>query len=315
MTFTLNARIERRLLVNWRADPEVVALLLPAPFRPQLVDGSAVVGICFIRLAQLRPRGTPARLGLSSESAAHRIAVERDTSDGVEPSVYVLRRVTNSRLAAGGRLFPGVHSHASFDVRETTGQLDIAFKTADGHHDAAVSAQLTDTLNSGLFASMSAIATFFQCATVGWSPSRTTGALEGVELASERWPMTPALVQQARSSYFDNPQLFPTGSIELDSAVVMREVPVSWRAVNPSHHGSHTSIAWRSTSPRARCEYDPSLQAVHSAASYTSDAPAAASAALTAAGRSSAGRPSVVLPRTPSPSWAATASRSAAPNS
>lgn len=236
MTFTLNARIERRVLVNWRADPEVVAPLLPAPFRPQLVNGSAVVGICFIRLAQLRPRGTPAMLGLSSESAAHRIAVERDTPDGVEPSVYVLRRVTNSRLAtvAGGRLFPGVHSYASFEARETTDQLDIAFKTADGHHDAAVSAQLTDSLNSGLFADMSAIATFFQCASVGWSPSRTTRALEGVELASERWAMTPALVQTSRSNYFDNPQLFPTGSIELDSAVVMREVPVSWRATSPS---------------------------------------------------------------------------------
>ncbi|HUS61369.1 MAG TPA: hypothetical protein VMY34_04170, partial [Acidimicrobiales bacterium] len=135
---------------------------------------------------------------------------------------------------AGGRLFPGVHSYASFEARETTDQLDIAFKTADGHHDAAVAARLTDSLSSGLFASMSAIATFFQCASVGWSPSRTAGALEGVELASERWPMTPALVQTARSNYFDNPQLFPPGSIELDSAVLMREVPVSWRAVNPS---------------------------------------------------------------------------------
>jgi hypothetical protein len=235
MTLTLNAHIDRRLLVNWRADPDVVARLLPAPFRPQLVDESAVVGICFIRLAQLRPSRTPALLGLSSESAAHRIAVERDTPNGVEPSVYVLRRVTSSRFAAvtGGRLFPGVHSHASFEVLETADQLDIAFKTADGHRDAAVSAQLTDTLDSRLFPSMSVIADFFQCASVGWSPSRS-GSLEGVGLASERWPTAPALVQKARSNYFDNAQLFPTGSIELDSAVVMREVPVSWRAVNPS---------------------------------------------------------------------------------
>ncbi|HUP86799.1 MAG TPA: DUF2071 domain-containing protein [Acidimicrobiales bacterium] len=250
MTLTIDARIERRLLVNWRANPDVVAPLLPAPFRPQLVDGSAVIGICFVRLGHLRPRGLPAGLGLRSESAAHRIAVERDTPDGVKPAVYVLRRVTDSRLAvvAGGRLFPGVHSHGTFDVRETTDQLDIAFTTADGRHDASVSAQLTDALHSRLFASMGDISTFFGSASVGWSPSRTTDALEGVELASEGWSMMPAMVQDARSSYFDDPQRFPPGSTELDSAVLMRELPVSWRAL------SHDELNTDAADQRSRAE-------------------------------------------------------------
>ena len=34
--------VERRLLVNYRVDPEVLARALPAPFRPQLIEGSAV---------------------------------------------------------------------------------------------------------------------------------------------------------------------------------------------------------------------------------------------------------------------------------
>lgn len=233
MTIDMASRIERRLLVNWRAEPAVVTPLLPAGFRPQLVDGSAVVGICFIRLAQLHPRGLPIPFGLTSESAAHRIAVERDTRGSVEASVYVLRRVTNSRLAtlAGGRLFPGVHSHADFDVLDTADEIDIAFQTADGTHDAAVFAQPTDTLNSELFPDMRAISTFFQSASVGWSPSRTTGAPEGIELISERWPMTPARVRHARSNFFGNTEIFPPGSIQLDSAVVMRDLPVSWRAL------------------------------------------------------------------------------------
>jgi hypothetical protein len=232
MTMTLNARIERRLLVNWRADPEVVAPLLPPTFRPQLVDGCAVVGICFVRLGQLRPRHTPGLFGLGSESAAHRIAVERDTPDGVETTVCVLRRVTDSRLAvlAGGRLFPGVHSPARFDVRETRNQLDISCTTADGCYDASVAAQLTGALDSHLFASMRDISMFFRRAAVGWSPGRTAGSLEGVELDSERWSMMPAVVK-ARSSFFDDPERFPPGSLELDSAVVMRDIPVTWRAV------------------------------------------------------------------------------------
>jgi hypothetical protein len=252
MTLTIDARVERRLLVNWRADPDVVAPLLPAPFRPQLVDGSAVIGICFVRLGHLRPRGLPAGFGLRSESAAHRIAVERDTSDGVESSVYVLRRVTTSRLAvvAGGRLFPGVHSFGRFDVRETTDRLDISFTTSDGRHDASVSAQLTHALDSRLFASMGEISTFFGRASVGWSPSRTTDALEGVELASEGWSMMPAMLQDARSAYFDDPQRFPPGSTELDSAVLMRDLPVSWRAL--SYDACNTDTADRRTRAELR---------------------------------------------------------------
>jgi hypothetical protein len=34
--------IERRLLMSYRTDPNVTALLLPAPLRPQLVNGWAV---------------------------------------------------------------------------------------------------------------------------------------------------------------------------------------------------------------------------------------------------------------------------------
>jgi len=37
---------ERRLLVNYRVDPDVAATLLPAPLRPKLVNGWAVAGIC-----------------------------------------------------------------------------------------------------------------------------------------------------------------------------------------------------------------------------------------------------------------------------
>ena len=48
--------IERRILVNYRADPAVVARTLPPPFRPRLVRGSAMVGICLIRLlSAVRP--------------------------------------------------------------------------------------------------------------------------------------------------------------------------------------------------------------------------------------------------------------------
>ncbi|HVU64637.1 MAG TPA: DUF2071 domain-containing protein, partial [Phycisphaerales bacterium] len=60
--------IERRLLVNFRGDPEVVARLLPRPFEPVLVDGYAIVGICLIRLSGMRPAMMPVRCGVRSEN-------------------------------------------------------------------------------------------------------------------------------------------------------------------------------------------------------------------------------------------------------
>ena len=44
--------IDRRILANYRIDPEVMAKALPSPFRPQLVNGWAIGGICLIRLTK-----------------------------------------------------------------------------------------------------------------------------------------------------------------------------------------------------------------------------------------------------------------------
>ena len=37
----MTATIERRLLINYQVDPEVLTRVLPAPFRPHLVGGVA----------------------------------------------------------------------------------------------------------------------------------------------------------------------------------------------------------------------------------------------------------------------------------
>lgn len=38
--------IDRRILVNFQVDPEVLARFLPAPFRPKLVNGSGIAAAC-----------------------------------------------------------------------------------------------------------------------------------------------------------------------------------------------------------------------------------------------------------------------------
>ena len=136
--------IERRLLVNYRVDPEVLAKLLPAPFRVQLVNGVGVAGICLIRLGGMRPSGLPGWVGRGSENAAHRIAVEWDDAEGTRAGVYIPRRDSDSRInvLVGGRLYPGEHHRARFNVQETDTEVRVAYAAHDGSARVDVRARL-----------------------------------------------------------------------------------------------------------------------------------------------------------------------------
>jgi hypothetical protein len=225
----LAANIERRLLINYRLDPAVAQLLLPPTLRPQIVDGSAVAGICLIRLGALRPAWFRPRLGWGAENAAHRIAVEWDCEDGVHSGVYVPVRHSASwvPVAVGGRFFPGVHHHARFDTKETVrteGDLiEVSLDAPDTHVLAEV--RVTEHWHSSLFDTVDAASRFFQSGAVGWSPSRSGADLEGLELATTQWRVEAGDALRVESSFFDS---LPPGAAQLDCVLVMREVPVTW---------------------------------------------------------------------------------------
>jgi hypothetical protein len=230
---TMASRIERRLLVNYRVDPDVIAPLLPPPFRPRIVAGHAVAGICLIRLGALRPDVVPGRRGLRTENAAHRIAVEWDTPAGPHSGVYIPRRDTGARLTAlaGGRVFPGYHHLARFSVQEHETALHVAFIAGDATHVHA-EVEVTGTWpGSALFASLDEASEFFRQGAAGYSTGRDPRFLDGLELATATWRIEPAVVRVAASSYFDDPALFPPGSAVLDTALVMRDLPARWRAL------------------------------------------------------------------------------------
>jgi hypothetical protein len=228
--------VERRLLVNYRIDPQITARLLPSPLRPQLVRGWAVAGICLIRLGRLRPRYVPGMLGLRSENAAHRIAVEWDTPDGVATGVYIPRRDSDSAINVmiGGRLFPGQHHRARFDVHETAQDIRVAFASAD--RAAAVRAHARTTgewTASGLFANLDAASDFFRHGAAGYSATRDGHCLDGLELRTSAWQVEPVEILTAHSTFFDDTTHFPPGSAMLDCALLMRNVPVTWNPLSP----------------------------------------------------------------------------------
>lgn len=229
----MSGTIERRLLVNYRVDPDVLRRLLPQPFRPQLIDGVGVAGICLIRLGQLRPAGVPAVFGVTTENAAHRIAVEFDGPDDRRRGVYIPRRDTSSRLTAiaRGRLFPGEHHRARFVVSEGSGRYEVAFTSLDKTVNVAVVATTASQLPPGsIFGSMANASAFFRDGSLGYSATGAPGRQDGIELSCGQWRMEPVIADHVVSSFFDDRALFPAGTVELDSALLMRDIPATWKA-------------------------------------------------------------------------------------
>jgi hypothetical protein len=228
----IKGTIKRRLLVNFRADPEVVQRILPQPFRPKLHRGHSLVGICLIRLQQIRPAGLPSVLGLSSENAAHRIAVEWTDAAGIQRAgVFIPRRDTGSCLnrIAGGRVFPGEHHPARFSVLDIGGHIELSMRSLDGTVSVKVVGDDTDSLpSSSCFGSLSEASAFFESGSLGYSITRDGNRLDGLLLRTLDWRLRALSVSEVQSSFFADRQRFPEGSTEFDHALVMRDLRHEW---------------------------------------------------------------------------------------
>lgn len=223
--------IDRRLLVNYRTDPAILARLLPAPFRPQVVRGFGIAGICLIRLARLRPAFLPAWAGVGSENTAHRIAVEWDHGGARRGGVFIPRRDTSSRLVArlGGRIFPGLHHHARFTSAEGAGRYRVTLDSDDGQTHVHVDGVVAAALPAGsVFRSLAEASTFFERGAVGYSPAAAAGAFDGLELRTAGWAVEPLAVTRVAASFFEDRGAFPAGAAELDCALLMRDVDHAW---------------------------------------------------------------------------------------
>jgi len=199
--------MQRRILVNYRVQPTVLATMLPPPFRPALVGGYGLAGICLIRLVDVRPAGVPSALGITTENVAHRIAVRWDTADGPATGVYIPRRDTSSRMAVllGGRALPGWQHRARFRVAEGDGSYRIDVSSRDGDVGVTVAAHRAETVMAGsVFGSLEEASAFFRCAPVGYAATPAAGVFDGVALTTDGWAMAPLHLDVVRSSVFDD---------------------------------------------------------------------------------------------------------------
>jgi len=231
----IQGTIRRRILANFRVDAEIMQRQIPGRFRPKLQNGQAIAGICLIRLEHIRPRNMPAVVGLSSENAAHRVAVTWAENDQPREGVFISRRDTNSQInhLFGGRVFPGEHHHASFEVNESESEINLAMSSDDAEIKVMISGRIGSHLpSSSVFSSLPEASSFFEGGSTGYSVTKDQARLDGLKLQTEQWRVEPLDVSDIYSSYFSNETKFPRGTIEFDHALIMRNIEHEWHSAD-----------------------------------------------------------------------------------
>ncbi|SRR5579871_90991 len=240
----LHGIIRRRILVNFRVSPQAIQAQLAPRFRPKLHEGFAIAGICLIRLEELRPKMLPAIaggvFGLSSENAAHRIAVLWDDHGAQREGVFIPRRDTNSMVThlAGAHLFPGEQHHATFAVTEKERTLDFQMCSDDKQVSVRLKGRFDSTFPStSCFRSIEEASRFFEGGSVGYSATRDPRRLDGIRLQTEEWFVEPLEVEEVYSSYFADTSRFPAGSVTFDCALLMRNIRHEWHSLKDLDSG------------------------------------------------------------------------------
>ncbi|AXT54310.1 hypothetical protein D1815_00595 [Aquimarina sp. AD1] len=220
--------IDRRILINYQVDEEILENYLPKPFRPKLINGKGIAGICLIRLKEIRPKGLPKQIGISSENGAHRVAVEWNENGKIKEGVYIPRRDTSSKVnsLAGGTIFPGIHDLAEFTVNEYDGNYNVAF-ISDDNTSLSIEASETDNWNEeSVFDNLNCVSDFFENGSIGYSPDKND--FDGLELKAYNWKVSLLNVKKNHSSFFENKTIFPKDSIKFDNALLMKNIKHEW---------------------------------------------------------------------------------------
>ena len=134
-------------------------------------------------------------------------------------------------IALGGRVFPGLHHRAEFTVRDDEDRIAVSLVSDDGRTRVAVDGRLTATLSAdSVFGSLAAASAFFERGALGYSVSRRPGEFDGLELQTTDWEVSPVAIDGLTSTFFDDREAFPAGSVAFDCALLMRNIAHEWHA-------------------------------------------------------------------------------------
>ena len=120
-------------------------------------------------------------------------------------------------------------SETGFDIVELNGNYKIGFKSSD-NTTISIEATKTDTFNpDSIFETLNNVSKFMESGALGYSPNGDK--YEGLLLKTYHWKVEPLDVISVNSSFFENLDNFPKGSIKFDNALLMTGIEHEWNSV------------------------------------------------------------------------------------
>jgi hypothetical protein len=172
--------------------------------------------------------------GITSDNAAHRIAVEWEENGMKKDGVYIFRRDTNCLFnsIAGGRMFPGVNQYSSFEIHDENGNVEFNMLSKDGEVSIHFKGhECSELPASSVFSSTLEISNFFKEGADGYSASRSQNCHQGLCLQTINWNMMPFHLDELSTSFFLNEFLIQDDQMQFDSAVIMRDIEHQWNKI------------------------------------------------------------------------------------
>jgi hypothetical protein len=131
----------------------------------------------------------------------------------------------------GGRLFPGEHHPARFEVVDDGSHIELTMRSHDSVAAVRVVGHDAEALpTASCFGSVAEASAFFAGSSLGFSVTRDGDRLDALRLETPEWRLRALAVTEASSSYFADEQRFSPGTVEFDHALIMRDLAHAWHS-------------------------------------------------------------------------------------
>jgi len=246
---TITGVIARRVMLNYRIDQDVAREILPSSFSPQLFHRYAIGGLCLMQFADIEGNFLPVWMGPNTDAVSYRIAVTWEEDGEMKSGHYIPRRESNSFLNRnlGDKAFTGIVSRSKFETTVADKVISMKVVGIDDRSEIEFLGRIESEMpNNSVFSTLEEVSEFLRKDSVGYSPAlengyyhglETTGLYHGIEIDPTEWVVEPMSIGIAESTFFDDRKIFPPGSIEVDSALVMQNVVHSWNSRGPISAG------------------------------------------------------------------------------
>lgn len=113
---------------------------------------------------------------------------------------------------------------------EKNNRFHLDFKSSDNTY-VEIDAKLTDRLTeASIFKTLGNASAFFEKGSTGYSPNGKN--FDGLKLETYKWEVKPLEVEYIKSSFFEDKQIFPEGTVIFDNAILMENIEHEWKSLS-----------------------------------------------------------------------------------